>query len=57
MLTKHANLVGSVAVAVECCIDVGECGEVCYGIRIFCTTDLLESSVVNGMQKKKTMSR
>lgn len=29
MLTKHANLVGSVAVAVECFIDVGECGEVC----------------------------
>lgn len=29
MLTKHANLVGSVAVAAECFIDVGECGEVC----------------------------
>jgi len=57
MLTKHANVVESVAVAAECGVDVGESYKVRQAILMLCTGDPLESSVVNGMQEKKTMSR
>lgn len=57
MLIQHASSGMNFNVALGRNIDSGGCGEINHSIWILCTDDSGESGVVNGMQKKKTMSR